>query len=91
MMNTNVSRLNPEFAALLKEAAAAGPPLRVEIDDQLYDLRIALASEERQTDIWANYDPERLCAVLRRNAELPVRVDPEEVEQIIADIRAQRA
>lgn len=89
-MNTNVTRLNPEFATLLKRAAEAGQALRVEIDDQPYDLRIAPATEERQTDIWANYDPARLRAVLRRNAELPERADLAAVEQIIADIRAQR-
>ena len=89
-MNTNVTRLNPEIAALLKEAAAAGQSLRVEIDDQPYDLRIAPVAGERQADIWANYDPERLRAVLRRNADLPERADPEEVERIISDIRAQR-
>ena len=89
-MNTNVTRLNPELAALLKRAAAEGRPLRIEIDDQPYDLRIAPATGERQTDIWANYDPARLRAVLRRNAELPERADPAEVERIITDIRAQR-
>ena len=90
IMTTNVTRLHPEFAALLKEAAAAGRSLRVEIDDQPYDLRIAPAAEERKSDIWASYDPARLRAVLRRNAELPERADPAEVERIMTDIRAQR-
>jgi hypothetical protein len=90
IMNTNVTRLNPDLAALLKRAAAEGQSLRVEIDDQPYDLRIAPAAEERQSDIWANYDPARLRAVLRRNAALPERVNPEEVERLVADIRAQR-
>ena len=89
-MNANVTRLNPEIAMLLKEAAAAGQSLRVEIDDQPYDLRIAPVARERQADIWANYDPERLRAVLRRNAELPERDDPAEVERITSDIRVQR-
>ncbi|CAN5579689.1 hypothetical protein BH23CHL2_BH23CHL2_31270 [soil metagenome] len=89
-MSTNVTRLNPELAALLKRAASEGQSLRVEIDDQPYDLSIAPAAEERRTDIWANYDPARLRAVLRRNAELPERADLAEVESIITDIRAQR-
>lgn len=89
-MSTNVTKLHPEFAALLKQTAVTGQTLRVEIDDEQYDLHITPASHHKRSGIWANYDPARLRAVLRRNAELPERADPAEVEAIIADIRAQR-
>ncbi len=90
MNTTNPNTLTPEFANLLKRAAAAGQSLRVEIDDQPYDIRIAPVSADHRPDIWADYDPERLRAVLRRNAALPGQVDPVDVEQLVADIRAQR-
>ena len=89
-MNTNVTRLNAEIAALLKEDVATGRAHRVEIDDQPYDLHIEPVAEERQFDIWANHDPACLRGVFRRDADLSERAELEELERIIALIRAQR-
>jgi hypothetical protein len=90
----NTSRLSQpipaQLANQLKSAAASGRCVRIQIDDQTYDLTATPAGTRAKTDIWADYDPERLRSALRRNAALSERVEPEALDELLAEIRAQR-
>lgn len=90
MERTRPDSLTPGFAALLKNAAREGQSLRVEIDDEPYVLSVTRASGTTAPDVWANYDADRLRTVLRRNAALPGRIDPDELDRLLDDIRSQR-
>jgi hypothetical protein len=80
----------PELAAHLKRAAATGQSVHIQIDDRPYELTIAPVAGNGREDIWAHYDAERLRRVLRRNAALPERVEPEALDDLLAEIRANR-
>jgi hypothetical protein len=80
MDTTKPLTLDPELAELLKQAAAAGRSVAVSIDDRTYNLSVTPAPDIETADLWANYDPERVRAAVRRSAALPSSVDPGELD-----------
>lgn len=71
-----------EFARLLHETTKEGTPVLLEVDGNVYRL-----SQEREDDIWANYDPERVREALRRSAGALKGIDR---DKFLADLKAQR-
>lgn len=90
MDGTKPDTLTPGFAALLKSAATEARPLRVEIDDEPFEITVVPAARSATAGIWDNYDAGRLRAVLRRNAQLPERANREDLDRLLSDIQAQR-
>jgi hypothetical protein len=77
-----------ELTTLLKAAARAGERVRVRAGDETYIVRIEYVPES--SDIWAGYDPEQLRAAVRRSAAMGTITDTKELDDLIAEIRAQR-
>lgn len=76
-------RPGTELARLLDEVKTHGTPVLLEADGKLYRL-----STEEDTDIWADYDPEKVREALRHSAGALKDVDR---DKLINDLRAQRA
>lgn len=94
MTVTNQTKLytaDQELTKLMKEAAASGETLHLRADDTIYRLRVeGVDNGAEAPDIWANYDPELVRAAVRRSRNLTSRIATEDLDPIIADIRAQR-
>lgn len=94
MTMTNQTKLyaaDQKLTKLMKEAAASGEDLKVRADDTIYRLRVKeLDNSSEASNIWANYDPGQVRAAVRRSRNLASRMSMEDLDPIIADIRAQR-
>lgn len=82
-----------EMAALLRKVLSSGRPMIIEAGDASYivhvenrtlaSLDLPHATEEEKQALWADYDPERLRAILREVEGSWADVD---ADQLIADV-----
>ncbi len=54
-----------ELATLIKAAVSTGEPLRVKANGTTFVVHVERETEAATTDIWADYDPEKLRVALR--------------------------
>ncbi|CAN5726486.1 hypothetical protein BH23CHL2_BH23CHL2_21180 [soil metagenome] len=80
----NPIEVDPELAALLKQAAESGEPLTVSIDDKSYDIMIHPTANRKKADLWKDYDPE---AIRRAVADVAGVFTEEEGEALIKRVR----
>jgi hypothetical protein len=90
MDTTKPLLINPELARHLQQAAAEGQSLSVTIENRRYRLSIIPEPERTKADMWEGYDPEKVREAVRRSSELPYRAEPDDLDPLIAEIRAQR-
>lgn len=88
MDTTKPHTIDPEFARLLKQAAAAGEPIAVTIDDQTYTLTVSPEPATQTADLWRDYDPERIRSAI---AEMAGIFTDEEAEKLIEQVHVSRA
>jgi hypothetical protein len=78
-----------ELAALLQAAKASGDVVHIVADDETFVLYVRPPNGHREVDdLFANYDPEKVLKALDSSFGVLQGVD---VEELLADIRAERA
>ena len=80
---SNTYSIDAELEAALLAAAAAGTSVRVR------GKRVHLIRLDR-TDSRQDYDPDAVIRVVEESAENPYSIDPAELEDLLADLRAAR-
>lgn len=89
-MSKTVRRYHADqkLAELLKAAAAAHEPLQIVTAERTYELDVR--EPESTRDIWKDYDPEAALAAVRQAPRIETPMSKDEVDAIIAEIRAER-
>lgn len=79
---------DPKLAELLKAAAEAHEPLQIITDERTYELDVR--EPDVAPDIWQDYDAEAALAAVRQVPRIETPMSKDEVDAIIAEIRAER-
>jgi hypothetical protein len=82
-------RIDPELARLLEQAANAGRLVTVTIDDHRYQLSISAAPDQEITDLWKDYDPEKVRAAVANAAGIFTKEEAEELIRRVYEAREQ--
>lgn len=78
-----------EIARLLRDAAAGGEPLRLEIGDTTYTVRRDVDDFETRTGIWAGYDPKRLLEGVEAAAGSWSDMDTDAIKEMLYRAREE--
>lgn len=80
-------KTDEEVAVLIREAAESTTPLRIEVDQKVYELRVRELREG--ADIWADYDPDAARVAWEESFGILKGVDVQSLVERIRDERSQ--